>query len=373
MRIALILLIGIHGMIHLFGFIKAFQISEFNSITQPISKTSGILWLLAFLLFTITVILILVRSDYWWLSGFLAVILSQVLILNYWSDTKFGSIANVIILFAMIIGYSGYNFKQKIKTERMRMFDNSQVKIQGIVKQEDLVGLPPIVQKWLAGSGIIDRQLISNVHLIQELELKLSPEQSHWTKGSAEQYFTVQPPAFNWNINTEMNAIWSVAGRDKFVDGKGEMLIKLLSLIPVAKAKNSEKTDQATLQRYLAEIVWFPSAALSPYITWKAIDDYSARAKMEYKGTKGSGEFHFNSDGTFKKFVAMRYQDANAAEPAEWTVVATKTAERNGLNIPVECEASWNLEGSKWTWLKLKIKHIDYNLAKIPIDKTEYR
>ncbi len=91
MRIALTILIGIHGIIHLFGFLKAFGISEFNAISQPISKTYGIFWFLTFLLFAITIILKLIHSDYWWLSGFLAVIISQVLIFNYWSDAKFGT------------------------------------------------------------------------------------------------------------------------------------------------------------------------------------------------------------------------------------------------------------------------------------------
>jgi hypothetical protein len=46
MRIALLILIGIHGIIHLFGFIKAFGISEFNAIAPPISKIFEILWLI---------------------------------------------------------------------------------------------------------------------------------------------------------------------------------------------------------------------------------------------------------------------------------------------------------------------------------------
>jgi len=373
MRITLIILIGIHGIIHLFGFFKAFGISEFNAISQPISKTYGIFWLLTFLLFAITIILIHVHSDYWWLSGFLAVIISQVLILNYWSDAKFGTIANLIILLATIIGYSSFNFKDKIKGERIALFENSQLKSQETVTEKALIDLPPIVQKWLINSGIIDKQLVSNVYLVQELQLKLKPEQTSWNNGTAEQYFTNQPPAFNWNINTKMNPILSVVGRDKFEDGKGEMIIKLLSLIPVANAKNGEKVNQATLQRYLAEIVWFPSASLSQYIKWESIDDYSARATMEYKGTKGSGEFHFDKNGKFEKFVTMRYQDSNDTEPTEWTVTATKTAEKNGIKIPVECEASWELESGKWTWLKLKITDIQYNVKEMPVANNVYK
>ena len=88
---------------------------------------------------------------------------------------------------------------------------------------------------------------------------------------------------------------------------------------------------------------------------------------MGFKGTKGSGEFHFDEKGNFKKFVAMRYQDLITEEPTEWIVIAIKTEERNGIKIPVECEASWILERGKWTWLKLKIKEIQYNVEEIPV------
>ena len=278
-----------------------------------------------------------------------------------WSDAKFGTIANLIILLALILSYSSFNFKSKIVKEREKLFESSQSVSEKVITKETISELPSIIQKWLINNGTISKKPIYNVYLTQELQLKLKPEQTTWNYGMAEQYFTIQPPAFNWNINTEMNSILSIVGRDKFVDGKGEMVIKLLSLIPVANTKNNEKVNQATLQRYLAEIVWFPSASLNEYIKWEPIDDNSARAIMEYKGTEGSGVFHFNENGDFKKFIAMRYKDARDAEPAEWTVTASETAVRNGIRIPVQSEVKWKLDDSEWTWLKLRISDIKYN------------
>ncbi|WP_420573029.1 DUF6920 family protein [Kordia sp.] len=365
MRIVLTILIAIHGVIHLFGFLKAFSIFEFNAISHPINKAFGIIWLFTFLFFTITSVLLIIQSNYWWIIGIIAIILSQFLIINYWSDAKLGTAVNVIILLATIIGYSNFNFKEKIKRERIEQFENSQIKNENIVTPKSLLDLPLIIQKWLTNSGTIGKKVISNVYITQELQLKLKPEQTTWKNGSAEQFFTMQPPAFIWNINTKMNSILSVSGRDKFKDGKGEMIIKLLSLIPVAKAKDNEKVNQATLQRYLAEIVWFPSASLSQYLKWENIDDYSARATMEYNGAKGSGEFHFDTEGNFEKFVSMRYKDSDDTEPTKWTVKATKSEERNGIKIPVECEASWELENGTWIWLKLKITDIQYDIKKM--------
>ena len=145
------------------------------------------------------------------------------------------------------------------------------------------------------------------------------------------------------------------------------MTIKLFSIIAIVNYKNSEYINKATLQRYLAEIVWFPSAALSRNITWDPVDDFSARATMEYNGTKGSGVFHFDASGNFKKFVTMRFKDEKDSEPTQWSVLATKTEEIKGIKIPVELKANWKLENGDWTWLKLKITDIAYNTQKIPV------
>jgi hypothetical protein len=371
MRIALTILIGIHGIIHLFGFLKAFGISEFNAISQPISKPIGITWLLGFILFTSATVLLLIQHHYWWVIAIIGVVISQFLIICYWSDAKFGTIANLIILLGIILAYSNFSFKNKIKAERLSLFENAQHISQNIMTKDMISDIPPIVQTWLTNSGAIGKPLTSNVYLKQDLQLKMKPEQSEWNSARAEQYFTVQPPAFNWSIATQMNAFLSIVGRDKFENGKGEMMIKLCSLIPVADSKNDAKVDQATLQRYLAEIVWFPSASLSPNIKWETLSNYSAKATMEQNGILGSGEFHFDAQGNFKKFVAMRYQDANAIEPTKWTVTATKIEERNGIKIPVACEASWALEQGDWTWLKLKITDIQYNLKEMPVAKPK--
>ncbi|MGB3343214.1 MAG: DUF6544 family protein [Aequorivita sp.] len=362
MRIDLIIMIGIHGIIHLFGFLKAFDLLEFNAISQPISKPFGIIWLLTFILLAAAAFLLSVQSNYWWLIGLVGVIISQFLIVIYWSDAKFGTILNVIILISITLAYSSYSFKKKVSDETAKMLENSYVSNTNIITAQMIQDLPIIVQKWLVNSGTVGKVAVRKVYLEQDLQILMKPAQKNWSNGKAKQYFTVDPPAFNWSVNLKMNSMLDVVGRDKFENGKGEMTIKLFSLFSIANTKNNEKVNQATLQRYLAEIVWFPSSALSHYITWKTIDQHSAEATMEYSGTKGSGVFHFDDTGNFKKFVALRFKDAKDAEPTEWTVTATKTEPRNGIKIPVESKAEWKLDNGNWTWLKLKITSIKYDL-----------
>ncbi|RXJ45791.1 DUF6920 family protein [Gelidibacter gilvus] len=363
MRLALILLIGIHGIIHLFGFLEAFGFSELNVISEPISKTFGIASVLTFIFFASASVLLIARSNYWWICGMLGVILSQVIIINFWDDAKFGTILNLIIFISAIIAYSTFSFKKTIGDEITKMIEIASTRNKSVLSKQMISKLPPIVQTWLLTSGAIGKEPIYNVYLEQNLQMRLKPDQKDWSNAKAKQYFTIEPPAFNWSVNLKMNPLLDVVGRDKFENGQGEMTIKMLSLFSIANAKNNQKVNQATLQRYLAEIVWFPSSALSPYVSWETIDEYAAKGTMEYKGTKGSGVFHFDNNGNFKKFVAMRYKDVNDAQPTEWTVTAIKTEAWNGIKIPVELKADWTLENGPWTWLKLKITDIKYNVG----------
>jgi hypothetical protein len=160
----------------------------------------------------------------------------------------------------------------------------------------------------------------------------------------------------------QMMPFIDVSGRDKFIEGKGEMLIKILSLIPIVNIGDNEKINTGAIQRYLGEIVWFPAGALSPYITWEKIDDLSARATISYKGIKGSGVFYFNEEGDFIKFSAQRYMGGDDdAVLREWIITANESRILNGIKIPVKCEATWKLESGNWTWLKLEISDLEYN------------
>jgi hypothetical protein len=98
------LIVLIHGLIHLMGFAKAFNYAEISQLTQPISKPIGAGWGLAALLFIITAILFLMKKDGWWIWAIPALLLSQTLIILSWEDAKFGTIANLIVLAAIIIG-----------------------------------------------------------------------------------------------------------------------------------------------------------------------------------------------------------------------------------------------------------------------------
>ncbi|WP_088341911.1 DUF6920 family protein [Robiginitalea sediminis] len=361
MRFAFTLLVALHGLIHLMGFAKAFGLAELEGLGQPVSRTAGVFWLLAFVLFSLTAVLHYLEVPSWYLAALAGLVISQAVIAMAWTDARFGTIANVLILVGVVLGHAKASFQQQVQQERAELLSQASTPSPQRITETDLQGLPPVVHQWLSRSGVVGKPAVSTVWLRQELQLKLKPGQDSWNPGRAEQVFTVDPPGFVWSIQTEMNAFLPVTGRDRFTGGKGEMHIALGSLIPVARATADPKVDQATLQRYLAEMVWFPSAALSPYITWEPKGENAAMATLSYKGVSGSGTFYFDHQGSFETFTALRYRDASVSQPTPWTVLAKETQVRNGVEIPVRCEVQWKTETGDWTWLQLHIEEIEYN------------
>jgi hypothetical protein len=105
-RGAFIILIGVHGLIHLLGTAKAFGWGDASPLRVPITPAAGLLWLVAAVLLGATATMLAIGATRWWWLGLAAVVLSQMLIIQSWSDAKFGTLANLIIVIALVIATS---------------------------------------------------------------------------------------------------------------------------------------------------------------------------------------------------------------------------------------------------------------------------
>lgn len=103
MHIGIALLMVIHGFIHLLGFLKAFEVAEMEELKQPVTKQSGVFWLIAFLLFLLTAILFLAQFWYWMIFGIFGALISQTLIIQAWDDAKFGTIPNLFLIILLAV------------------------------------------------------------------------------------------------------------------------------------------------------------------------------------------------------------------------------------------------------------------------------
>jgi hypothetical protein len=358
------LIILMHGLIHFMGFAKAFGYGNITQITKEVSKPEGFFWLLTAFIFIVATILFLLKKDAWIIISIIAVIISQILFILAWKDAKFGTIANIIILVIAIIAAADIRFNKTIKKEVRTLLSNAVID-RAIITEQMLNGFPPIVHKWLINSGIVGKQKISIVRLKQTGEMITKPG-GKWKPFIAKQYFTIDTPAFNWQVKAKIIPLLTLAGRDKFENGEGEMLIKASPLITIVNEGHNTKMNESTMLRYLAEISWFPSAVLTRYIKWEPVDSVSAKATMIYKDLKVSGIFHFSNSGDILSFEGNRFYKKGKQESMEkWFIENRDHKEFNGIRIPTKSKVIWKLKEGDFHWLNLEITAIEFNIPEL--------
>lgn len=362
MKAIFLSIVFVHGLIHSLGFIKAFGIREIQALDAPISKSIGFLWLSALGLFMLFGLGYLLNSkNNWWL-GLLAALLSQILIFLYWKDAKFGTLPNILVLFAVLFSYSEASFSAFFENERKTILSSASTQHTNTLTEVDIESLPSPVKKWLINSGAVGKNKTYNGKITQKALMKLKPAQKNWYTATALQYTVTDQPAFIWKVQVKANPLMWFLGRDKFQGGRGSMMIKMNSVLRIVDEKGA-KIDEGSLQRFLGEMVWFPSLAISPYISWKPIDRNSAEASMSFNGTKGRGRFFFNDKGEFVKFSALRFQgnEPNAGRK-EWILNVNGYKTFEGIKVPSMLNATWKLDDGDWTWLEMEIIDIDYDV-----------
>ncbi len=270
-------------------------------------------------------------------------------------------LAAVAVLVFVASAVAGGMFEKQAGKEALELFSGGPRDKGQLITEADLTGLPSCVQKWLAYSQVVGKEKISTVRLKQSGIMRLK-EDRPWMPFEAEQYFNVDEPGFVWKARVKMNPLLYFSGRDRYFQGRGEMNIKAFSLLTVANAGSGSEMDQSALLRYLAEMLWFPTAALNGYIRWEEIDANSARAIMDYRGVTGSGVYTFDDEGAPLSFSAKRYREMNGQFTLEpWGGVVKGYAEFDGVRIPSQLDVVWQPDTGYFNWFQCEITEIEYN------------
>ena len=276
----------------------------------------------------------------------------------YWAV---GLVLVILVLVYLISVFGESSFNQNVADDIDKLIANVNVDQVDKVTEDDLEGLPAPVKRWLEFSQVVGKEKIKTLRLKQVGSRRTKPGQKGMDT-EAEQYFNTVEPSFVWKARVNMMPMLYFAGEDRYYDGKGKMLIKVLSLFPVVDAEGKEM-NQGTLTRYLGEIIWFPTAVLSEYIEWEEIDSNTARATMSYKGTSGSAVFNFEDSGKVVSFECKRYYNSDEGYRLEdYYAPVWNYQEFSGIKIPTQAKAIWRLESGDYEYYDMEITEIDYNI-----------
>ncbi len=250
--------------------------------------------------------------------------------------------------------------RHTIHNEAFELLQRGEQAQPGFITEAQLLGLPEIMQRYLRYTGAVGKEPIRTVRLKQKGVMRQEPGQN-WLPLVAEQYFTTTPPAFLWQATIRPFPLFSISATDQFSYGHGNMLIKLWSFITVGDARGPF-LDQGELQRYLGEMVWFPTAWLTNAIQWQAMDAHSVKATFHQQSVPASVVLHFDEQDQLTHLTAERYMEEHRHYRLEpWSVQVQEYQEVDGMRIPTEIEITWHLASGDFTWFRCKITEIEYN------------
>lgn len=230
----------------------------------------------------------------------------------------------------------------------------------------ELIGLPAPVARFFTHVLTPGQPFVASASIVQEGTFLMKPGPNGWRSFKARQDSGVRPPSFIWDARISMGPGMPVYVRDSYVGGQGSMRAELLALLPMADASGTSEMAEGSLQRYLAEAMWFPTSLLpSQGVRWSARDDTSAIATLTDGATSVSLEFHFDAAGDVRRAYAparMREMDGRFV-PMPWGAEYGRFEARDGMRIPAEAEVLWWVKGQPMPYWRGRVTQAKYTFA----------
>ena len=362
MKIVFIILITIHGLIHLLGFVKAYNLAPINQLGKDISKLNGIIWLISTILFIITAILFFINKDSWWILSAISIIISQYLIFVSWQDAKFGTIANLIILIVTIIGFGVWSFSGKYKNEVTTYLNQTSGIKETILTETDIRNLPESVKKYIRLSGAVGKPKVINFKIEFSGQIRKN-EQSEWMPFKSEQYNFLDASVRLFFMNAEMKHL-PVAGFHCFNNGIAFMDIRLFSLFKVQYQSGKEMGTAETVTFFNDMCCMAPAALIDKRIKW--LDDDSNKVKAEFtnNGITIFAILYFNDKGELINFISGdRYaaEENGTMRKLPWSTPLKDYKKFNDYYLAGYADAVYTYPEGDLCYGNFRLNNIDYN------------
>jgi len=230
-----------------------------------------------------------------------------------------------------------------------------------IVTADMLALLPGPVQRYLNYTGVVGQPWIDTVRLRYTGRFRLGTDRP-WMPIVANQVYTTNPPGFHWKARFKIAGLPLLRGDDTYQAGHGHMFGKLAGLYTVFDARGDE-LDQGTMMRYLNEMMWFPVAFLSDYITWQAVDDHAVDVTFTDGGKSVSARLFIDDLGRLMNFVAQRYRENKGRYTFDtWATPVVEYGRFAGLNLPARGAGVWYLPSGDLGYIDTHLVEVVYNV-----------
>jgi hypothetical protein len=351
MRLVLSLLLALHGAIHLLGAAKGLRLAEVAQMHQAISARSGLAWLAAGLLLISAAVLVVIAPRFWWMTALAGIALSQLLIVGAWSDAKFGTVANVVLLIPLVIVIADKrpsSFRNRFARDARTLLaaEATAATVSAphdpqVVTSSDLTAFPPLLQRYLTRAGVVGKPRVHNVRLRFTAQMR-NDAKSPWMDATATQYEFYGPTARLFLMDAARSGIPFVAFH-RYVGSEATFQVRIAGLYPMVDEAGPLLTRGETVTIFNDMCLLAPGSLIGAPVTWTVVDDTTLHALYTNAAYSIEAVLAFDANGDISNFTSLdRPQEIDGKlVPNVWDTPVGAYAMFDGMRIVSKAEARY--------------------------------
>jgi len=364
---ALALLLAVHGLIHLLGFVKGFGLAPVAELARPVSRAAGALWLLAAVGFLAAAALLYLAPGFagpgrWWLAALPALVLSQALVVGAWSDARYGTVANALVAVPLAV-----TLLQLAPWSLRAAFDRA---VAGqppppaagpgdAITAADLERLPPPLRRYLERAGAVGRPHVRGFEARLTGRFRTGPG-APWLEIQAEQRTTLQPPSRRFFMTAARGGLPFHALHALTPDG-ATMRVRVAGLVDVVDARGPELDRSEAVTFFNDLCLLAPATLVDAPVRWEALDARTVRGAFTLGRHEVAAVLTFDEAGDLAGFVSedrLMSGDGGRFERHPWSTPVRAYADTEAGRVARLAEAAWRLPAGEYTYASFVVERV---------------
>jgi hypothetical protein len=302
---------------------------------------------------------------YWWAIGILALLASQAVVLSSWSDARFGTVANVLIFVAVILGFASQG-PLSFRADYRRQVEKRQALLPAspaLLREADLAHLPEPVQAYVRLSGAVGQPQVESIYSSWRGRIRSGPEGS-WMSVTAEQHNFLKDPARLYFMDARMG-IFPADVYHVFADGSASMRVRALSVVPIVSSSGPDLTRAETVTIFNDLCILAPGALVDPEIQWEVIDPLTVRAHYTLGPNTIAATLNFNEAGELVDFVSddrlVVSSDGKTFTSQRWSTPIEEYQTLGGRRVSSRAVGFWHPAEGAYPYIELELLELQIN------------
>ena len=274
------------------------------------------------------------------------------------------AIATVMVA---LVAYGTVRWADSTKLLVLRLEGARMPAITSRYDAHELDSLPAPVERYFRAVLTDGQPIVSAVTVEHTGTFNLKQPGEQWKPFTSRQRVVTRRPGFVWNARIAVVPGLNVFVHDAYVDGEGILNPAILGLLSLADPVEAGVLAQGEFVRFFAETAWYPTALLpSQGVHWDAVDDRSAKATLADGKVSVTMLVKFNGADLIEsvRVAARAAMVGKAVVMTPWEGRMSNYQMRDGMLIPLTCEAAWLRPEGRAPYWRGTISSLNYEFYK---------